>query len=51
MSPTVLIAILVVAAFVLWQIWAIFAAVKWLLLLGLIGLGVYLARRFIRRAR
>ncbi len=48
MSATVLIAVLVLAAFVLWQLWSLLAALKWLLILGLAGLCVYLVRRMLR---
>ena len=48
MSATVLIAVLVLAAFVLWQLWTLLAALKWLLILGMAGVCVYLVRRGLR---
>lgn len=49
MGAAVLIAVLVLAAFILWQVWSVLAALKWLLILGVAGFCVYLVRRGLRR--
>ena len=46
---TILIAALVLSAFILWQLWSILAVLKWLLILGVAGLCIYLVRRMFRR--
>ena len=49
MGAAVLIAVLVLAAFILWQLWSVLAALKWLLILGVAGVCIYLVRRGLRR--
>ncbi len=49
MGAAVLIAVLVLAAFILWQLWSVLAALKWLLILGVAGVCISLVRRGLRR--
>lgn len=49
MRPAVTVVLVLVAAFLLWQLWAFLAALEWLALLGAAGLVWYAVRRALRR--
>lgn len=51
MRPALAIVLVLAAAFLLWQFWALLAALGWLALLGAAGLAWYAVRRALRRRR